>query len=27
LKDGKPSWEKVAVVDTSSDAVRWIKRI
>ncbi|HWQ16353.1 MAG TPA: ABC transporter substrate-binding protein [Sulfolobales archaeon] len=26
-KDGKPSWEKVAVVDTTSDTVRWIKRI
>ena len=27
MKDGKPSWEKVAVVDTSADTVRWIKRI
>ncbi len=27
IKDGKPAWERVAVVDTAADTVVWIKRI
>jgi branched-chain amino acid transport system substrate-binding protein len=27
LKDGKPSWERVALVDTGTDSVKWFRRI
>ncbi|HWQ16515.1 MAG TPA: ABC transporter substrate-binding protein [Sulfolobales archaeon] len=27
MKDGKPSWERVAVIDVATDTVSWVKRV